>query len=53
MAQRIIGQNFINKRQFFYQSQFKLISKPTNWRLLKTSESEVIRVFNIRHVISR
>jgi hypothetical protein len=50
---RIIGQKFILQsnvnfiRQFFYNSKFKPISK----RQFVTSE--VIRIFNIRHVISR
>jgi hypothetical protein len=52
-AQRIIRQNFflisdINFiRQFFYQTEFKPISK----RQFETSE--VMRILNIRHVISK
>jgi hypothetical protein len=51
-VQRIIGQNFFLQsnvddfiRQFFYQTEFKPISK----RQFETSEA--MRILNIRHVI--
>jgi hypothetical protein len=52
-VQRIIGQNFFSKsdsnfiRQFFYQTEFKPISK----RQFETSE--VMRILNISQVISK
>jgi hypothetical protein len=52
-VQRIIGQNFFLKsdinfmRQFFYQTEFKLIIK------LQFETSAVMRILNIRHVMSK